>query len=338
MNASRQSFIVSAAICVLLAALFVARYLVAPWPVEAPSEGGMPLADALTRFSASMPWIAAAIAGVVALWTLLATVRLTVKYAPAGVRNYLPPQLLMIGAAGVVVSDQPLAALAAMWLAVLAAGQFVFSFHKWYRFSEVFHAGFYLGLLPLLYAPAVVLILPVAIAALVIYRRSGREAVVCLAGLALPIPAAGFIHRAMGDPEGHIYRELWRCTVGDGSRAFGVVEDVMTLPIAAAVVAGGVATLALVAIAWTLSHKKSIRKTQYKFVQHSSLALLFAAGTAALPGSGTTLVPLLAVPCAMCATYAFQGRTAGVSTAIYLLTLVAVSALSLLPVLGITIL
>ncbi len=327
-NASRQSFPASAAICILMATLFAARYSIAPYPVEAPFEGGMPLAALLARFSVAWPWIAAVCAAFIVLWTLLVVVQLTVKYAPAASRNYLPMQLFLVGAAGIIVSGEALAALAAALLLALACRQFVFSLHKEYRFSEVFHAGFYMGFIPLLYAPVALSALAVVIAALSIYRRSLREAVVCFAGFVLPIPAAGFIHWAAGASGGFIYSELWRC-------AAELTMQQVAAPYSAIAVASLLGILAVIGIVRVSDYKKSIRKTQYKFMQHISFVLLFVAVSAAVPGTSTTLAALVAVPCAMCAPYAFHGKMATVASVMYCLIVAAVSALDLLPVLGV---
>ncbi len=266
MNASRQSFVVSALICALLAALFVARYLLAPMPVEAPFEDGMPLAAALTRLTAARPWFAAAVAAMIVVWTLLVVVQLTVKYAPAASRNYLPAQIFLVCAGGMTVSGEALASLAVAWLSALATRQLAFSFHKGYGFTQVFHAGFYLGIIPLLYAPAAVVVPVIAIAALVIYRRSGREMIVCL---------------ATGDGAGFIRSELRRCT-------FEHLSVWEALPLSGLGVAVPLSALTLVGILWALGHKKNVRKTQYRFMQHTLLALLAVAASAPLPSTSAT--------------------------------------------------
>lgn len=331
MNASRQSFPVSALICTLMAALFVARYLLAPYPFEAPFEGGMPLAAALTRFSVAHPWPAGAIAAVVLIWTLLVVVQLTVKLAPAATRNYLPAQILLVCVGGVVVPGEALAAIAVVWLSALAARQFVHSFHKGYSFGELFHGGFHLGLIPLLYAPAALIVPVVAIAALVIYRRSGRETIVCFAGLLLPVPAAGFIHWAAGAESGFIYRELFRCATENGT-----AWDLVPLPLLG--IAVPVTVLAITGVVWALSHKANIRKTQYKIMQHTSFVLLSVAASVLIPGTSTSIVALAAVPFALSVPYAFSRKTAVISTVLYCFILAAVLTVDLLPVLGVSIL
>jgi hypothetical protein len=329
MNASRQSFVVSALICVALGALFATRFRLMPYPVEAPFDGGMPLAAALTHLTVTQPWVATAIGAVLLGWTLLLIVQMTVKFAPAASRNFLPAQIFLIAGAGVVIPAESLAALAAVWLLVMALRQLIYSFHKEQRFGELFHAGFFLGFMPLLYAPATAVVPAIVIAALAIYRRSGREAVVAFTGLVLPLLGSEFIRWATGTPGEAVWSELWRCAT--------VQRDVLgMLPRGAMAVAGLVGLMAMVAVMWMAGHKKGVRKTPAHFMQHTSLVLIFMAASALVPGTSTTLVPLVAVPGALIVPFAFMGRAGRLSTIIYCLLLAAVLALDLLPFLGIS--
>lgn len=325
-NASRQPFPVSAAICTILGVLFAVRYFLVPYPSEAPFTGGMPLAASLTRFYIDFPWIAALCMAVIVIWTLIVVIQLSVKFTPAGNRSYLSPQIFLVAAAGCIVPPEAPAAYLAAWLLALSARQFVFSLHKGYRFAEVFRAGLYLGLIPLLYAPAALIAVMIAPAAIVIYRRSGRELVVCIAGLVLPVPAAGFIHWAMGTPADFIYRELWRASMTPLSEEFFI----NLTPHTPVIIAGLVATLALIGAGWALTHKKVIRKTQYRFIDHLSLLLLVTVASAFIPGTSPTFMALVAIPAALCAPYAFAGKPIVASTVIYVLTLTAVFVLNIL--------
>jgi hypothetical protein len=330
-NASRQTLVASAAICALLAALFVARWRLAPLPVETPFEGGMPLAAILTRFSfPGGGWFAAALGALSVGWTMLVVVQLGIKYAPPGSRNFLPPQIFLAAAGGLALAGDALASLTAALLLALSLRRLASSFHKGYSFPELFHGGFYLGLIPLLYAPAALAVPVIAASAVFLYRRSLREAVVCLAGVLFPVPAAGFVHWALGGEGGYIYAELWRCTLEAPSRPG--FEGVPTL----ALVAAALLTVpALVATIWVTGHKKGLRKAQHKFVGVGAIALATFAATSALPGASTFVFALCSVPCAVVWPWAFTGRVARFSTALYCVTLGAVLALDLLPILGI---
>jgi hypothetical protein len=330
MNASRQSFIVSAIICVAMLVLFAVRYRLMPYSVEAPFEDGMPLAAALTRLTLARPLIALACGSVMLGWIVLLIVQMTIKFAPTAGRNYLPAQIFLVLGAGIVISGEVLASLVAAWLLTLALRQLIFSFHKESRFGELFHAGFFLGFMPLFYAPAAVIAPAIALAALAIYHRTGREAVVMGVGLVLPLCGAEFLRWALDTPGDPIWHELWRCAVVHRH----VVES---LPRTAAVLAGLVLSMALVAIFWMSGHKKGVRKIPSRFMQHSSLALIFLLLSAFVPGTSTTLAVLSAVPCALVVPYAFASRSPVLSTLIYCLILAAVLVLDLLPFWGISV-
>jgi hypothetical protein len=329
LNASRQTFVTSALVCALLAALFVARYLLAPMPVEVPFDGGMPLAATLTRFTEAHPWLAGSIAVVVAVWTLAVVVQLTIRYAPAASRNYLPAQIFILCTAGIAISGQPLPALMVAWLFVLATRQFARSFHKGYAFDEIFHGALYAGTIPLLYAPALFVAPVVALSALAIYRRSGREGMVCLTGLLVPFAIAWFTGWAVGDGAGLTIGEIWRYALR-GSHFWE------SLPLSLLGVAVPLSALTLVGVFRALSNRKSIRRTQYKFMQHASLTLLAVVASGVLAGSSATFFALVATPCALSIPYAFSGKMAVVSTVFYCLILMGVCVVNLLPVLGVS--
>lgn len=328
-NAARQSFSFSAVVSGLLAVLFAVRYFVSPHPFETPFAGGMPLAAAFTGFSVEHPWWAALIAALLLAWTLFIITQLTVRYASATSRNYLPAQFFIITAMGVALSAEALASFFAAWLLALSARQFISSFRKDYRFSEVFRAGFYLGFIPLLYVPGAILLLLIPVV-LSLYRRSLRELAVSVVGALLPVPGAGFLYWACGEEPAFIYREIWRCVSERPA-----LQYPSGVPIVASVAAGLILVLVLIAVAWFLSHRKGMRTKQRKVMAHVSLMLLAMLLSLAIPGGSTSVIPLIAVPVAMAVPYSFSGGHAAVSSLLYLLLLAVVLALNVPLVLGI---
>ncbi len=331
-NAARQPFYFSALVSGLLAILFAVRYAAVPYPVEAPFTDGMPIAAAITGFSVQHPWTAALIAGVLLVWLLFVIVQLTVRYASAMSRNYLSMQFFMIAACGIVIPAEAIASYIAAFLLVLSTRQFISAFRKDYRFGEAFRAGFYLGFLPLFYAPSIILLLLIP-GVMSLYRRSVRELVVCAVGALLPIPAAGFIYWAVGESSVFVYREIWRCTIGSPMLYHGFPS----VPVTAVVVAGLVMLLVLAAVVWFLTHRKGMRTKQRKMMAHVSLMQLFLLLSLPVPGSSFTVFPLIAVSVAMVVPYSFSGKQAVFSSLLYCMLLLAVLALNLLPVLGISV-
>jgi hypothetical protein len=330
MNVSRQTFPFSAAVSVALGGLFAARSIFAPYPVEEPFTGGMPLAARLAGFSAANPGLSAVVVAIIILWIILAVVHIAVRYASATNRNYLPFQFFVIAACGICLPGELLASFLAAWLLVLSTKYFIESFRKDYRFEDVFRAGLFLGAIPLLYAPGVILLLLIPVA-LSLYRRSSREFIVCLAGVLLPVPVAGFLHWAFGEMPSMIYTEIWRCL-----SVRPAVEYPAQFPVTAAVAAGLVMALALAAVVWFLAHRKGMRTRQRNIMSHVSYMLVLVSVSAALPGASLSIIPLVSIPVAMAVPYSFFGKQALVLSIVYIVMLCAVLTLNVSAVAGVS--
>lgn len=166
--------------------------------VSAGAPGTMPLlGGALARFQAAYPVWARLAAGFMILFTGMCTGRIAIRYNLYGVSTCLPIPLYAIIACGIFSGGNYLTAFAASMLLALATKNYCRSYCNGYGFDAIFRASLYLGLLPLVYAPAtpLVLILPLAI---LLFRRTFREAVVAVAGLILPILTACYVSWGAG--------------------------------------------------------------------------------------------------------------------------------------------
>lgn len=167
--------------------------------VSAGAPETMPLlGGALTRFQAAYPVWARLAAGFMILFTGMCTGRIAIRYNLYGVSTCLPIPLYAVVACGIFSGGNYLTAFAASMLLALAAKNYCRSYCNGYGFDAIFRASLYLGLLPLVYAPAtpLVLILPLAI---LLFKRTFREAVVAAAGLILPLLTACYVSWDMGD-------------------------------------------------------------------------------------------------------------------------------------------
>ena len=167
--------------------------------VSAGAPETMPLlGGALTRFQAAYPVWARLAAGFMILFTGMCTGRIAIRYNLYGVSTCLPIPLYAVVACGIFSGGNYLTAFAASMLLALAAKNYCRSYCNGYGFDAIFRASLYLGLLPLVYAPATppVLILPLAI---LLFKRTFREAVVAAAGLILPLLTACYVSWGMGD-------------------------------------------------------------------------------------------------------------------------------------------
>ncbi|WP_279004096.1 hypothetical protein [Alistipes finegoldii] len=167
--------------------------------VSAGAPETMPLlGGALARFQAAYPVWARLAAGFMILFTGMCTGRIAIRYNLYGVSTCLPIPLYAVVACGIVSGGNYLTAFAASMLLALAAKNYCRSYCNGYGFDAIFRASLYLGLLPLVYAPAtpLVLILPLAI---LLFRRTFREVVVAAAGLILPVLTASYVSWGAGD-------------------------------------------------------------------------------------------------------------------------------------------
>ena len=306
----------------LLMTFFVIRHQLAPWTAESVGPSGAPLAELLTRFSRSAPGWSQTIAYAIALWSALATTRLAIRYTIVPTRNYLPTIIYLLTACGLLFPEQSLVAFIGGWLLILSTKHFIASFHKDYRFDNVFRGSFYLGLLPLLYAPALLLML-LAPGLWILYRRSPRECIIGLAGLLLPLFTAAYIYWAMGYPFSYPFWLLFTEAQGYDYMFWASFQP-------ATLATTALLSLAVVAaIGYILSLRHSYRTRLRKIMVHLLLLLFVLSLSAAAGGSSPLLFPLLALPLTLLTARAFTGRSIRTASVAYWMILAVILASNL---------
>ena len=144
------------------------------------------LGGQLARFQAAYPVWSKFAAGFMLLFAGMCTGRISIRYNLYTVGTCLPIPLYAIVACGIATGENYLAGFAASMLLALATKNYCRAFCNGYGFDAIFRASLYLGLMPLVYAPALPLLLLLPLAVL-LFRRTFREVVVATAGLLLPI-------------------------------------------------------------------------------------------------------------------------------------------------------
>ena len=167
----RQPLGVVAATFVIMMACVVIRVTTAPYPAETDLAADMPLGRAIdslfpTGAAACTVGLVAAILNA----TLLAG--MIVRYSVSAVRTYLPMAYAMT-AYGICFPAGSVSATLVPLLLILGSTQMIAAFKRSYQFEHVFKSAFCIGLLPMLYAPALPLVLIVPVT-LVLYRRTLR--------------------------------------------------------------------------------------------------------------------------------------------------------------------
>jgi hypothetical protein len=315
----------------MLVALFFARYFISPYPVEKPFVEGMPLAEWLTRWSIVHTVWSGVVIFLLVVWTTFIVTRLAVRYTSATSRNYISIPVFVVAVCGVFVPAEALASYLAAWLFALATRQFMLTFRKDYRFTEAFRGGFYLGFIPLLYAPGALLLALVPMLA-TLYRRSGRELVVSGVGALLPTFGTWFVGWASGDDGLGVFRKWWHCVSHRGASIWPT-----EFPIMAAICGGVIVALTAMALVWFMSKRKGMRTRGRKVMTHLSLAFLLLAVSFVAPGASSSGIPLLGVTSAMAIPYLFTARQSIVPSVLYILVVAAVVVMNVLSLRGISV-
>ena len=293
MNLIRRSPIVNLAALAAIIAATALRAHFAPYPAEACSDAATYVGSALTAWQTGHPVAAASLAAVmyfIAGWVIGLVVRVRELYF---VRTTITIPVYGMAACGIFYAHDSLAAAAASLMFAIALRSYFDAFRDGYGFSPIFFGSACLGALPLLYAPAVCLIvlMPLAVA---VFKRSAREAMVAVAGLLLAPFAACYVSWGGG---GEFMQPLMQSagalTVNSGFRFFGAISA------GSAVLTGYLLTLVLGAAMFCSANVYSMNSRARYITLFNICAFVAALATISFPSSTQTALGLIAVPTAM---------------------------------------
>lgn len=203
-NFLRQPTWLIVASSVLLAIIAIVRAFVAPSVIDTAAASNLPLSvwlEGVREFSPVLYVTLVILAVVCCMVNVLSTSLYSVE---SGRRTTLPLQIWVLFGCGVAFPQHALTAYVAAFILTIALKRVARSFKRSYSFGTVFSASFAFGILPLLYAPFVVLYgaLPIV---WTLTRRTLREFVVGGIGLILPLFATAYIGWCQGGEFGAIF-------------------------------------------------------------------------------------------------------------------------------------
>lgn len=193
----RQPLVVAFLTLLVFVAAGMARIGCVHPACESAGEVASLAGDGLLTLQARWPQSTRLLCGLALFLAGVALGRATVRYGLYSVHTYLAIPLFGLLACGIFVSTTYSVGYVAAILLVLSVRNFYAGFRNGYCFSAVFRGSLYLGALPLIYTPAVVLI-PVLPLAVSLFKRSARESCVALFGFSLPFLAYSYIIWGMG--------------------------------------------------------------------------------------------------------------------------------------------
>ncbi len=255
------------------------------------------------------------------LWGVLHTMA-ALTLGRIGLRHnlYTGSSLLAIPLYGVVAcgiflgNDYLMGAIAGLLMARIVR-HYASSYRNGYAFNALFRGSLYLGLLPLLYAPALPLILLLCII-VTLFQRTLREWIVAFCGLLLPIAALCYLHWAFGGellaPALQIWEGISHATPLALFHDSSVVLVLQLLVLLAAVLWALFYYLSDIYVA---TSKARAILTSIVWLFLLSLVSLF------LPGATVTSFPLLAVPTVLLLPFLFVRLERRIANGLYLIIL-----------------
>ena len=170
-----------ASLLVVIAAAMTTGTVISPAPETVIST---PLGDLIGLFQERFPRCSRIFCGSLLLLTGILCGRLAVRYGLYPVSSTLTIPLYGLVACGILLGREYLTESVTAFILLLSTQSFFACFRNGYAIGAVFRASFFLGLLPLLYAP--LLPLPLLIlAAAFCFRRTGgnRQVILCERGI-----------------------------------------------------------------------------------------------------------------------------------------------------------
>ncbi len=325
----RQPLGVIIATFAAMLACVVVRATSAPYPAESALCADMPLGRAIDSLLPA--GAASCTAGVLATFlnaTLLAG--MIVRYSVSTVRTYLPMIIYLMAACGVWFPVGSASAALVPLLLTAAAIQSIAAFKRSYQFGHVFKSAFCVGLIPMIYAPAV-LIVPIVPVTLALYRRTPREAVVAVAGLFLPLLMCSVVWWGLGEPFRYTAASLYEKTfAATGGTTLAELYAGTGAPVRAYL--GLFAALTLCSVCIILRALPALRTRARKIYIHFLWLSVLCLATAFLPGSSLVSLGMLAVPCCVTVSACFIRHRGWIPFAAYLLLAVLMLYINLFPV------
>lgn len=328
-DAIRQPLGITVATFAAIMTLVMLRAVTAPYPAETALTADMPLGaliDSLFRNAASANAAGAAIA----LLNAILLSGIIVRYSVSPVRTYLPMTLYTMTAFGLCVPFGSVSAMLASLLLLVSTNRMIDSFKRSYQFGNVFKSAFFIGMMPMLYAPAT-LLLPIIPVTLILYRRTLRETATAMTGMLLPTAMCSVFWWLAGSPWSYICTCLWKgmTTPVMPSLATFAADTPLGLKIYAALCT----LLTMVSIVTIIARITTLRTRAKKIYLHFIWLAALCMTMPVLPGSDIAAIAIAAVPVSALISAFFTRFRGWLSFSVYLAMLSVMAIINLSPLL-----
>lgn len=276
------------------------------------TEIATPLGGLLRQFQDNHPVWSQLIAGLLLLISGVSTGRLTVRYGLYPVNTSLAIPLYGIVACGILLGGNYLADIVTAFILLLSTRNYFAGYRTGYAIGPAFRGSFFLGILPLLYAPALplpILFLPAAFC----FRRTLREAFIALCGAILPLLITAYISWGVGNGFADTFVQIWEAFLSDSG--YRIFENTPLLSPAAL---GIVLFTSLCGIFFSLACFRTQSLRVKGILTYTIILFVTIAALAAVPSATPGVLAIIALPAAILMPQTFIRAHQTVSTLLYL--------------------
>lgn len=273
-------------------------------PVGGGAEGAdaawsTPLAVWLAAWQGEHPTLSAVLSSLLVFLEALMIARIGTRHGLYSGGSLVAMPLYALIAVGLVMPADGLVGVVAALLFVRALRNLASSMRNSLSFTPLFRGGLYLGALPLLLPPAV-LLLPLGVIALVLFKRTLREGIVLLGGLLLPLFTLSYLAWAFGGAfEAPVLQIATILHDGAALRLFRGASPIFMLQLML------LFSASLCALFYFLSSRYHSSSKARAILTLFSWGFLFAVGMLLLPGAAFNLFMPIAVPATLLLPYLF---------------------------------
>ncbi len=305
----------------VISAVAAVRSMVAPVEGEAVSNVAVPLGSLLQRLQAGRPVLSVVVWGVMIFAAGVNAGRYGVKYSLYPAYTLMAIPLYGIVAAGVMVSRDYLLTSAVALCGLLSMKYLHRCIMRSGSFGDLSLSMLWIGLLPLLFAPAAVMAYAVIPLLVLVVRPSWRDWAVAVVSLLLPVAALCYIGWCRGaeflSPAVALYEAFM---TPSGFEFFASTNPAGILLIGVLIV------MAVCSASLVVSDRYSLKVKARAAMRFNALLLFSCAGMFFVPSCTATVFVLAAVPAAMLVPLMFVRMGVGFTETLYRLALLLAAA------------
>lgn len=302
---------------ILIVIVSTLRATMQPAGDEAVANTATPIGILLQNLQERIPTLSAVVWAMTAIFAGLSVGRYAAKYSIYPAYTLMAIPVLGVTATAVMVSGDYLISSATLLLMLYATKYLHRGLMRSKSFGDLSLAMLCFGAIPLVFAPAAILVALLPLLVLVVHN-SWREWVVTISSLLFPLAAVCYWSWCAGDrfiyPAEQIYTSLL---------AESEFHLFSTLNPASVLLLGVVITMVLCAVSLIISDRYSLKVNSRAAMRFNSLLLAVCIGMFLLPSCTATTFAIIAVPVSMLVPLIFVRMGIGFTETLYRLMLLA---------------